>query len=47
MHVITFCKHKSALAHVSFPPPTPTLALLSYQVFYFDSNGDIDYILCG
>lgn len=25
-------------------PPAPALALLSYQIFYFDSSGDIDYI---
>ena len=29
------------------PSPPPALALLSYQIFYFDSNGDIDYILRG
>ena len=29
------------------PLPPPALALLSYQIFYFDSNGDIDYILRG
>lgn len=29
------------------PPPPPHPALLSYQIFYFDSNGDADYISCG